>query len=32
VFMQARHLGRLAPAATFLQEELRDHFAEGEIR
>jgi DNA-binding transcriptional LysR family regulator len=27
VFMQAAHLGRLEPAATFLQEELRDHFA-----
>jgi DNA-binding transcriptional LysR family regulator len=32
VFMQAGHLGRLEPAATFLQEELRDHFAEREIR
>ncbi|MFL5613561.1 MAG: LysR family transcriptional regulator [Gemmatimonadaceae bacterium] len=28
VFMQGGHLGRLEPAATFLQEELRDHFAE----
>ena len=28
VFMHAGHLGRLAPAATFLQEELRRHFAE----
>jgi len=28
VFMQADHLGRLEPAATFLQRELRDHFAE----
>jgi DNA-binding transcriptional LysR family regulator len=27
VFMQGSHLGRLEPAATFLQEELRDHFA-----
>src|SRR2546430_10981291 len=32
VFMQAGHLGRLEPAATFLQEELRDHFAEREMR
>jgi len=28
VFMQADHLGRLEPAAAFLQTELRDHFAE----
>jgi DNA-binding transcriptional LysR family regulator len=28
VFMQAAHLGRLEPAAAFLQQELRDHFAE----
>jgi DNA-binding transcriptional LysR family regulator len=28
VFMQAGHLGRLETAATFLQEELRNHFAE----
>jgi DNA-binding transcriptional LysR family regulator len=28
VFMQAAHLGRLEPAATFLQAELRDHVAE----
>ena len=28
VFMQAGHLGRLGPAATFLREELREHFAE----
>jgi hypothetical protein len=32
VFMQAGHLGRLETAATFLQEEFRNHFAEGEIR
>ena len=32
VFMHAGHLGRLETAATFLQEELRDHFAEREIR
>jgi len=32
VFMQAGHLGRLETAATFLQEEFRDHFAEREIR
>ncbi|HEY2851846.1 MAG TPA: LysR family transcriptional regulator [Gemmatimonadaceae bacterium] len=32
VFMQAGHLGRLESAATFLQEEFRDHFAEREIR
>ena len=32
VFMQAGHLGRLEPAATFLQEEFRDHFAEREVR
>jgi DNA-binding transcriptional LysR family regulator len=32
VFLQAGHLGRLEPAATFLQEELRDHFAQRESR
>ena len=32
VFMQAGHLGRLESAATFLQDEFRDHFAEREIR
>jgi len=32
VFMQTGHLGRLEPAATFLQEELRDHFTELEAR
>ena len=32
VFMQAGHLGRVEPAATFLQEEFRDHFAERETR
>jgi DNA-binding transcriptional LysR family regulator len=32
VFMHAGHLGRLETAATFLQEEFRDHFAEREIR
>jgi DNA-binding transcriptional LysR family regulator len=32
VFMQGGHLGRLEPAATFLEEELRDHFAERQIR
>jgi DNA-binding transcriptional LysR family regulator len=32
VFMQASHLGRLEAAATFLQEELRDHFAERDVR
>jgi DNA-binding transcriptional LysR family regulator len=32
VFMQAAHLGRLEPAATFLQKEFRDHFAEREVR
>src|SRR5689334_11468518 len=32
VFMQSAHLGRLEAAATFLQEEFRGHFAEGEIR
>jgi DNA-binding transcriptional LysR family regulator len=32
VFMQAGHLGRLETAATFLQEEFRNHFAEREIR
>ena len=30
VFIQAAHLGRLEPAATFLQKEFRDHFAERE--
>jgi DNA-binding transcriptional LysR family regulator len=28
VFMQAAHLGRLEPAATFLEQEWRSHFAE----
>jgi DNA-binding transcriptional LysR family regulator len=28
VFMQGDHLGRLEPAAAFLQTEFRDHFAE----
>jgi DNA-binding transcriptional LysR family regulator len=28
VFMQAAHLGRLEPAATFLEQEWRGHFAE----
>ena len=32
VFMQAGHLGRLEPAAAFLQQEFRDHFAEREGR
>jgi DNA-binding transcriptional LysR family regulator len=32
VFVQAAHLGRLEPAAAFLQKELRDHFAEREGR
>jgi DNA-binding transcriptional LysR family regulator len=32
VFMQAGHLGRLETAATFLQEELRNHFAERGVR
>ncbi len=32
VFMQAGHLGRLETAATFLQKEFRDHFAEREVR
>jgi DNA-binding transcriptional LysR family regulator len=32
VFMQAGHLGRLECAASFLQEELRDHFAERGVR
>jgi DNA-binding transcriptional LysR family regulator len=32
VFMQAGHLGRLESAATFLQEELRNHFAERGLR
>ena len=32
VFMQAGHLGRLEPAAIFLQEEFRNHFAERAIR
>src|SRR5262245_20150389 len=31
VFIQAAHLGRLEPAATFLQKELRDHFAGREV-
>jgi len=32
VFVQAAHLGRLEPAAAFLQKEFRDHFAEREGR
>jgi DNA-binding transcriptional LysR family regulator len=32
VFMQGGHLGRLETAAAFLQEELREHFDEREIR
>jgi DNA-binding transcriptional LysR family regulator len=32
VFMRGSHLGGLETAATFLQEELRDHFAERESR
>jgi DNA-binding transcriptional LysR family regulator len=32
VFMQGGHLGRLEAAATFLQKEFRDHFAEREGR
>jgi len=32
VFMQAGHLGRLEAAATFLERELRDHFAERQVR
>jgi DNA-binding transcriptional LysR family regulator len=32
VFMQGSHLGRLETAATFLQQEFRDHFAEREGR
>jgi DNA-binding transcriptional LysR family regulator len=32
VFMQAGHLGRLETAATFLQEELRNHFGERGVR
>jgi DNA-binding transcriptional LysR family regulator len=32
VFMQGGHLGRLETAATFLQQEFRDHFAEREGR
>jgi DNA-binding transcriptional LysR family regulator len=31
VFMQAAHLGRLEPAATFLHKEFREHFAEREV-
>jgi len=27
VFMQAAHLGRLEPAAAFLQQEFREHFS-----
>jgi hypothetical protein len=30
--MQAGHLGRLEPAAAFLHQEFRDHFAEREVR
>jgi DNA-binding transcriptional LysR family regulator len=32
VFIQAAHLGRLEPAATFLQKEFQDHFADREVR
>ena len=32
VFVQSAHLGRLEPAATFLEKEFRDHFAEREGR
>jgi DNA-binding transcriptional LysR family regulator len=32
VFVQAAHLGRLEPAAAFLQKEFRDHFAERDGR
>jgi DNA-binding transcriptional LysR family regulator len=32
VFMQASHLGRLEAAATFLEKEFRDHFAERDVR
>jgi DNA-binding transcriptional LysR family regulator len=32
VFVQGGHLGRLEPAAAFLQQEFRDHFAEREGR
>src|SRR5437763_14754567 len=32
VFMQASHLGRREAAATFLQQEFRDHFAERGVR
>jgi len=32
VFAHAGHLGRLESAATFLQQEFRDHFAEREVR
>ena len=32
VFVRAAHLGRLESAATFLQQEFRDHFAEREVR
>src|SRR5262249_30034184 len=31
VFTQAAHLGRLEPAALFLHQEFRDHFAEREV-
>lgn len=31
VFMQASHLGRLEAAATFLEKEFRDHFAERDV-
>jgi hypothetical protein len=30
--MQASHLGRLEPAATFLEKEFREHFAERDVR
>jgi DNA-binding transcriptional LysR family regulator len=32
VFMQASHLGRLEAAATLLEKEFRDHFAERDVR
>jgi DNA-binding transcriptional LysR family regulator len=32
VFMQAGHLGRLEPAATFLEQEFRSHFADRVVR
>jgi len=32
VFMQAGHLGRVEPAATFLEQEFRSHFADRVVR